>query len=270
MPCSLVELLASRVTTDGNRLAMHTPAASSNGPPQQPPAGWSWQVLATAALALAERLESAGLRRGDRLVHSGPHAVEWVVTDLACLLAGIVHAPLHADMAAEQRRQWCEWLGAKAMLATGRDRQPLPAMPCPLLDWRTGSSDGLLPAGLPLPAEHLASQLAGRVAACDPDAEAVILFSSGTTGRGRAVVHSQRSLAANAAAAAAVFLEEPADVRLAWLPLSHSLARTGDLGTALVRGACLAIVEDRLRVLEAAREVSPTVILGVPAFFERV
>ena len=92
MPCSLVELLASRVTTDGNRLAMHTPAASSNGPPQQPPAGWSWQVLATAALALAERLESAGLRRGDRLVHSGPHAVEWVVTDLACLLAGIVHA----------------------------------------------------------------------------------------------------------------------------------------------------------------------------------
>ena len=270
MPCSLVELLASRVTTDGNRLAMHTPAASSNGPPQQPPAGWSWQVLATAALALAERLESAGLRRGDRLVHSGPHAVEWVVTDLACLLAGIVHAPLHADMAAEQRRQWCGWLGAKAMLATGRDRQPLPAMPCPLLDWRTGSSAGLLPAGLPLPAEQLASQLAGRVAACDPDAEAVILFSSGTTGRGRAVVHSQRSLAANAAAAAAVFLEEPADVRLAWLPLSHSLARTGDLGTALVRGACLAIVEDRLRVLEAAREVSPTVILGVPAFFERV
>jgi alkylation response protein AidB-like acyl-CoA dehydrogenase len=75
---------------------------------------------------------------------------------------------------------------------------------------------------------------------------------------------------ANAVASTRVFLDEPDDVRLSWLPLSHSLARTGDLVTALVRGGCLNVVTDRRRVLDACRVLPPTVVLGVPAFFERL
>jgi long-subunit acyl-CoA synthetase (AMP-forming)/alkylation response protein AidB-like acyl-CoA dehydrogenase len=267
---SLVDLLAVRVANDAERLAVVTPSASRHGSlPVRNPAGWSWRALAARALRLAEWLGSEGLAPGDRLAHIGPHTADWVITDLACLLAGIVHVPLHADMPVETRRQWCEWLSVKAMLMTGRGCERNPTMPCPLLDWQVASDQGLHQEQL-LSTAEITGRLADCAEACDPDAEAVILFSSGTTGRGRAVVHSQRSLAENAAAAAAVFLEEPDDVRLAWLPLSHSLARTGDLGTALVRGACLAMVEDRTRVLEAAREVSPTVILGVPAFYERI
>jgi long-chain acyl-CoA synthetase len=74
----------------------------------------------------------------------------------------------------------------------------------------------------------------------------------------------------NAIAAADVFLDEPEDVRLSWLPMSHALARTGDLYTALVRGGCLNVVADRRRVLDACRAAPPTVVLGVPAFFERL
>jgi alkylation response protein AidB-like acyl-CoA dehydrogenase len=52
--------------------------------------------------------------------------------------------------------------------------------------------------------------------------------------------------------------------------MSHSLARTGDLVTALVRGGCLSVVSDRRRVLDACAVLPPTVVLGVPAFFERL
>jgi hypothetical protein len=64
---------------------------------------------------------------------------------------------------------------------------------------------------------------------CDPEACCAILLSSGTTGVPHGVMHSQRSLAANAVAAAEVFLDAPRDTRLSWLPLSHSLALTGEL-----------------------------------------
>jgi long-subunit acyl-CoA synthetase (AMP-forming)/alkylation response protein AidB-like acyl-CoA dehydrogenase len=269
---TLVGLLAQRVQHDGDRGALRTPAASRIGNASSPElSGCStWHSLAAAAMQLAARLEAEGLSRGDRLAHSGPHTADWVLVDLACLLAGIVHVPLHAEMTTEARRHWCEWLRVEAVLVSGRGHQALAAMPCRQLDWRCHTPNGLL-ATAPSPApDQLAASLAERIAACDPDQEAVILFSSGTTGRGRGVVHSQRSLAANAVASAGVFLEEPEDVRLAWLPMTHSLARTGDLGTALVRGACLAIVEDRTRLLDAAQEVSPTVILGVPAFYERL
>ena len=83
-------------------------------------------------------------------------------------------------------------------------------------------------------------------------------------------MHSQRAVVANAIASTKVFLDEPDDVRLSWLPMSHSLARTGDLVTALVRGGCLNVVTDRRRVLDACRVLPPTVVLGVPAFFERL
>ena len=56
-------------------------------------------------------------------------------------------------------------------------------------------------------------------------------------------------------------------MRLAWLPMSHVLARVGDLYTALVRGGCLSVVSNRLQVLDACRLAAPTVILGVPALF---
>ena len=83
-------------------------------------------------------------------------------------------------------------------------------------------------------------------------------------------MHSQTSLVANAIAAAEMFLDDPRDVRLSWLPMSHALARTGDLYTAMVRGGCLNVVRERTSVLEACRTLPPTVILGVPAFFERL
>lgn len=267
---SLVALLHERVAAHPHRPALTTPRAARLSPHAPTVSTWSWSTVAQSAVALAKQLEAEGLARGDRLAHLGPLTANWVVADLACLLAGIVPVSLHTEMSSTLVREWCSSLGVKAFLATGTLGGPLAAMPCPVLDLRHASTDSLLAEQGSCEAGHLLSDLAIRVAACDPDEEAVILFSSGTTGRGRGVVHSQRSLSSNAIAAASVFLEEPEDVRLAWLPMSHSLARTGDLGTALVRGACLAIVEERTRVMDAAREVSPTVILGVPAFYERI
>lgn len=267
---SLISLLQERVAVDGDRPAVTIPATSRLHRSTTGPTSWTWHDLAAASLDLAEQLDAEGFAAGDRLAHLGPHTADWIVVDLACLLAGLVHVPLHADMPTDLQRQWCAWLGVRGLVLTGPRHGPPPQAETRLLDWRGETTESLLTAAPRTPGDLLADRLASRVAACDPEAEAVMLFSSGTTGRGRAVVHSQASLAANAIASAGVFLEEPEDVRLAWLPMSHSLARTGDLGTALVRGACLAVVEDRTRVLEAAREVSPTVVLGVPAFFERV
>ena len=254
---SLVALLASRATDAFDRTAVVT---------------WrdtgletlSWGGLIGAALDYASALEAAGLRRGDRLAHVGPHSVEWIVVDLACLLAGVVHVALHDDEPVATLRDEMAWLAPRGLVMTGR--RPLRGLAAgatvivqrPVVGGGRGDRPAVLDA------------VAGRVRACDPDAPAAIVLSSGTTGRPRGVVHSQRTLAWNAAASAGVFLDDPRDVRLSWLPLSHAYARVGDLYTALVRGGTLAVVGDRRRVLDACRTTAPTVILGVPVFFERI
>lgn len=272
---SLVALLRGRFADSGDRPAIVDGLAHAGDGPAGGTA-WTWGHMAAAAIRLADEFATAGLVAGDRVVHVGLHDPDWILVDVACLLAGLVHVPLHADASrAEQRRQ-LEWLAPRGVVfstpTTGLT--PRDAVEKIVIDLSgAAAACGLRGGGwrrLASATGEVGERLERFVDHCDPDAPAVIILSSGTTGTPHGVIHSQRSLAANAVAAAAVFLEDSRDVRLAWLPLSHCLALTGDLGTALVRGGCLNVVRDRSRVLEACRRLPPTVILGVPAFFERL
>jgi len=255
---------------------------------------WTWGELIAASIELATTFETMGLRRGQRLAHLGSHSPDWIVVDLACQLAGVVHVPLHADATAGEHAAQLAWLQPQGIAWSGSCRGGGPVAGVPIsIDLRPGphsrsnhprvsscvSDVGVSDVGVLESAgwrqRHadratLRDEVARHVAACDRDACSVILLSSGTTGRPKGVMHSQRSVVANAVASTTVFLDEPDDVRLSWLPMSHSLARTGDLVTALVRGGCLNVVTDRHRVLDACRVLPPTVVLGVPAFFERL
>ena len=250
-----------RTSAAAFRASAHPGSASlprlsrGHGPslPQSPagPVGtqMTWGELLDAALDYAGVIEAVGLGRGDRLAHVGPHSAEWIVVDLACLLTGVVHVALHADESPAAIAEQLTWLVPQALVEHT------------VVEGRVSST---------LDRAAIIQALAARAAACDPDAPAAIFLSSGTTGRPRAVLHSQRALAWNAAASSGVFLDDPRDVRLSWLPLSHAYARVGDLYTALVRGGTLCVVSDRTRVLDACHRAGPTVILGVPAFFERL
>jgi long-subunit acyl-CoA synthetase (AMP-forming)/alkylation response protein AidB-like acyl-CoA dehydrogenase len=276
---SLVELFVRRIQQTPGRVALArrqqigrlrttSSVARSSSLPTDSLRTWTWLELAAAALRVADELESLGLRRGDRVCHLGAHSVDWIVADLACLLVGVVHVPLHADAAPREHREQLGWLAPRGVITSGGLKLRDPAagrarlIVAPGVGW-------LDPSG-PLEAEAIHAALARRAAQVDPEACCTIMLSSGTTGRPRGVLHSQRALAANAQAAATVFLDDPRDVRLSWLPASHALARVGDLYTAIVRGGCLHVVSDRRLILDACRALPPTVILGVPAFFERL
>jgi long-subunit acyl-CoA synthetase (AMP-forming)/alkylation response protein AidB-like acyl-CoA dehydrogenase len=285
---SLVDLLHARALDAFDRPAL----VLDGSPASNASAGSSltWGALIAAALDYARVLESCGLAPGDRLAHVGPHSPQWIIVDFACLLSGIVHVALHADESPAEIDEQMTWLAPHGFVEnqSGEARGSANARgawaaSAPRRDFcrpRAGATESvkhhvvppprISTATLTLDRAAILESLAARATTCDPDAPAAIFLSSGTTGRPRAVIHSQRALAWNAAASSGVFLDDPRDVRLSWLPLSHAYARVGDLYTALVRGSTLCLVADRRLVLDACRRAAPTVILGVPAFFERL
>ena len=255
---TLVDLLAERARQSVDRPAIVDPLGKRQ---------LSWGQLLVQSLKATEQLEAAGLKPGDRLVHVGVHGADWIVVDFACLLGGFIHVALHADSPVTEQDEQLQLFQPRAVVRSGS--QPVPVRGASGLPQHEIRVDWSNPNGTREPA-GLVATLERRAAACAPDAPATILISSGTTGRPRGFVHSQRALATNAMAAAAEFLDEPDDVRLAWLPMSHALARVGDLYTTLVRGGTLSLVADRQRLLDACRLLPPAVILGVPVFFDRL
>ncbi len=103
-----------------------------------------------------------------------------------------------------------------------------------------------------------------------PDDLATILYTSGTTGEPKGVMLSHRNLVSNAQATLAAFEHSPDDLRLSWLPLSHIFARTCDLYTWLASGSQLALAEGRDKVLANCRTLRPTMLNGVPYFYDKV
>jgi acyl-CoA synthetase (AMP-forming)/AMP-acid ligase II len=163
---SLVELMVARCDD-----AFDRPAVIDGS---QPVGAISWGTLLAAVVDLAAHLDRSGLRRGDRLAHVGPQSIEWIVVDLACLLSGIVHVPLHADESRGMLREQLGWLAARGIVSSG-DRPVLTADGVP-----RGLAAIELPAIATAPRvdrNRLVATLARRAADCDPDAAAAIFLS---------------------------------------------------------------------------------------------
>ncbi|MCK6473476.1 MAG: AMP-binding protein [Planctomycetes bacterium] len=102
-----------------------------------------------------------------------------------------------------------------------------------------------------------------------PDAPATRIYTSGTTGKPKGLVytHAQVLLACRSIVNAYGAFS-PRDVGLCWLPMAHLFQRMINFVT-LECGASLYCADDPREVVARAREVEPTVFVGVPRFFEK-
>lgn len=81
---------------------------------------------------------------------------------------------------------------------------------------------------------------------------------------------THRNLASNALALVKTYEEKPVDRRLSFLPFSHLYARTCDLYTWIARGSQLVLAASRETILADCQTMQPTLINGVPYFYQKV
>ncbi|QDT67233.1 Long-chain-fatty-acid--CoA ligase FadD15 [Planctomycetes bacterium MalM25] len=99
--------------------------------------------------------------------------------------------------------------------------------------------------------------------------EPIIVKTAGTSGVQRGVMLTEQNLASNAIALSEASGGDGDELRLSFLPMEHLYARTCDLYTWIVRGSRLVLAESPKTVFRDAKLVKPTVINGVPYFFQK-
>ncbi len=102
------------------------------------------------------------------------------------------------------------------------------------------------------------------------DEMAVLLFTSGTTGRSKGVMLSHWNLVENISLSITLMRIYNTDIFFSVLPLHHTYACTCDFLIPLYSGACVAHCEGLKYIQKNLVEVRPTMFLGVPLLYERL
>ncbi len=103
----------------------------------------------------------------------------------------------------------------------------------------------------------------------EPMDTAVILYTSGTTGRPKGAELTHNNIYYNAQASGVLFRQTPDDVHLVTLPLFHSFGQTTQMNAGFMGGCTLVIIPkfDPSAVLSGFQEHNVTIFAGVPTMY---
>lgn len=142
---------------------------------------WSYSRLAAAVRGLATGLQGYGLKPGDRILMRLGNNPNFPITFLAAITAGFVPVPTSAALTTPEITAIAAEVAPKLIIAD--ESIPLPdPLRCPVVNSQT--LPGLFQQP---PADFIPG---------DPDRPAYIIYTSGTSGCPRAVVHAHRAILA--------------------------------------------------------------------------
>jgi len=160
--------------------------------------------FARAATALAHALVAAGIGKGDRVAIALRNLPEWPVCYYGALLAGAIATPLNAWWTGPELAYALRHSGARVLIADGArfERIAPHRAECPALErvfvTRMEPDDRATPLAVVIgPVSDWATlpDLAPPDIALDPEDDATLFYTSGTTGRPKGAVGTHRAAA---------------------------------------------------------------------------
>lgn len=209
--------------------------------------GWTYAQASEAAGLMAGSLLARGVRAGDRVVHVSLNADWGPLLLLALGRIGAVYVPSNPAFKPQELAYVLRHCEARLVLAAPDSlllcreaaatlEQPPEVLATELLDGNAADAAGVLSALRAQPHETLPGDLPAA------DADLVIIYTSGTSGFPKGVVHSHR----NFVLAAEAFVErmhlQPGERLMAILPFFHINALFYSFGGALACGGTLVTV----------------------------
>ena len=238
------------------------------------------RVVSSAQLLAAAAAFSCHLRAkvpDQRVGIVLPPGVGALIANLAVACAGKTPVNLNFSLG-RPAIESCLRLGEiKTIITADAMRAKLPNFPFPAgtLDFKTefeamGGRRAVLPwliAAWLLPNQWFANLV--KVPKVGDDAEAALLFTSGSSGEPKGVVLSHRNILANCAQISSLSILPDSTTMIACLPVFHSFGFTVTLWYPMLRGCRMVTLPsplDTRKIVEAIQQEQATVMVGAPTF----
>ena len=247
---------------------------------------WTWAQTADAVREIGNGLLALGFAPGDCASILANTVVEWVLADLAVLSCGGVSngiyptdAPAQVEFLLFDSRSRVVFVEDDEQLdkvLAVRERLPM------LARIVVFDTEGLRDFSDPIVTSLAAlrelgraragahpGELDARVAGCRPADLAILVYTSGTTGKPKGAMHSHEGIVYTIRGYNTIIHQDDNDERMCFLPLCHIAERLGGEYFAVYTGSILNFVENPETVPENVREIAPTVFTAVPRIWEK-
>ena len=246
---------------------------------------WTWSETKDEIEALALGLLALGLEADDYVAVIGRNRpyLYWAMTAAQC--CGAIPVPLYNDANAEEMAYVLEHCGASYVIVEDQEQvdkvleaqEGLPNIKEIIYLDKRGMrkyDHKHLNAYTDVQAEGRAGHyrlepiLAERQAALTADSTCVMLYTSGTTGRPKGVVLSNRNIITAAASSSEFDNLNAGDSVLAYLPMAWVGDFIFSIGQCFWTGFCVACPESPETMQSDLREIGPSYFFAPPRFFE--
>ena len=223
----------------------------------------SYGLLEQAAMRVWGLLRAHGVEPGDRVALMLPNVPYFPAIYYGVLAAGAIAVPLNVLNKRREVEYYLRDCGAKLMFVwhdfAGEAQPAGAASGCETITVVPGEFEQTLfacePAEGPIPRE--------------PDDTAVLLYTSGTTGRPKGAELTHANLLSNCTASRDLFTLDAGVVMLGALPLFHSFGQTCAMNSCVLAGGLLTLLPrfEPGKALEIIERDRVSVFVGVPSMY---
>ena len=231
---------------------------------------WTWAQAGNEAKRIAQGFYSLGLKEGDHIAILSKNCAEWIIADIAIMMAGCVSIPIYPTLSATAIEPILIHSEAKAIVVGKLD------------DFKSQSNG--IPANMirisvaayGINEKHSIEELISKneplsnLYSWKEDDVLTIIYTSGTTGKSKGVMHSAGAFSIVLTSAIPA-LELPMQPELiSYLPLSHIAEKVGVEMNALFTCGTISFAESLESFAKNLAQIQPQLFFAVPRIWQKM
>jgi long-chain acyl-CoA synthetase len=234
-----------------------------------------WELYGNV-VKFGQALRRAGLEERDHIAVIGENRVQWMIAYLASVTFNFVVVPIDKSLKENEVLTILHASDAKAVVFSESHRDAILTLAHAVkalkifVDMDLPAKDGRVLSMAELIAAERIEAGKDPFPPVNPEEVAVIVFTSGSMGRAKGVMLSQRNVSSNLMAMLSMIELVPEDRFLSVLPIHHTYECTCGQLCPLTVGASVHYARSLKTVLEDLQRVRATILLGVPLLYDKM